>query len=238
MRATNWEFTNRAIVFGLVLGLGFPLYSVDPQNAAAAVANWLAAQIHGDPDRIARCLFGFAALLVILAALIRTWASAYLQAAIVYASDVKSESLVADGPYRYVRNPLYFANISLAVGMGAMMSRLGFLLAVIAMVIFCYRLILREEAALQASQGGRYADYRKAVPRLCPALWPRISSAGRPAQWADGFKAEFWYWGFAAGLVVFAITLKTKLFFFIVAASIFVFWASSLLLQKKSPSQA
>jgi hypothetical protein len=36
--------------------------------------------------------------------------------------------------------------------MGAMMSRLGVFVAVIAMVVFCYRLILREEAELKASQ--------------------------------------------------------------------------------------
>jgi hypothetical protein len=156
----------------------------------------------------------------------------------VYAAEIKTDSLVADGPYRLVRNPLYFANVLMVIGIGAMMSRLGFFVAVVAMLVFCYRLILREEAELQASQGEQYEAYRKTVPRFWPALWPRIASAGRQARWADGFKAESWYWGFAAALVVFVITLKLTLFFGILAASLVLFWVSSLVLQKKSNSQA
>jgi hypothetical protein len=121
---------------------------------------------------------------------------------------------------------------------GSMMSRLGFFVAVVAMLAFCYRLIGREEAELQASQGERYKDYRSAVPRLWPALQPRIASAGRQAKWADGFKAESWYWGFAAALVVFVITLKVWLFFAILGASLVLFWISSVVLQKDSNSQA
>ncbi|HEX2715284.1 MAG TPA: isoprenylcysteine carboxylmethyltransferase family protein, partial [Candidatus Acidoferrales bacterium] len=79
-----------------------------------------------DPDPLARLLFAFAAFLLVVAALIRTWASSYLHAGVVYAAEVKTESLVADGPYRRVRNPLYFANVLMAIGMGALMSRAGF----------------------------------------------------------------------------------------------------------------
>ena len=74
--------------------------------------------------------------MLVLAALIRTWASAYLHAGVVYAPEVKTESLVADGPYRRVRNPFYFANVLIAIGMGAMMSRIGFFVAVVAMLVF------------------------------------------------------------------------------------------------------
>lgn len=50
-------------------------------------------------DFWARVLFFAAALLLALAAMLRTWASAYLKSQIVYASDVKSASLAAGGPY-------------------------------------------------------------------------------------------------------------------------------------------
>jgi protein-S-isoprenylcysteine O-methyltransferase Ste14 len=237
MKATNWEFTNRAMVFGLIFGFTFPLYALDHQNSTAALANWLGTRLQMDADFVARLLFAFAAFLLVVAAVIRTWASSYLQASVVYAAEVKSESLVADGPYRRVRNPLYFANVLMIVAMGAMMSRLGFLVAVIAMLVFCYRLILREEAELHASQGQPYDAYCKAVPRLWPSLWPRVASAGRQANWAEGIKAESWYWGFAAALIAYAVTLKLKLFFAILAASLVLFWVSSGALQKKSNSQ-
>ena len=191
-----------------------------------------------DADLVAHLLFAFAGFLLVVAALIRTWASSYLQATVVYAAEVKTESLVADGPYRRVRNPLYFANVLLAIGMGAMMSRTGFFVALAAMVLFCYRLILREEAELQASQGEQYERYCNAVPRFWPSLRPRIASAGRQAKWTEGFKAESWYWGFAAAVVAFAITLSLKLFFVILGTSLALFWVSSIVLEKKSNSQA
>ena len=238
MRATNWEFRNRALLFGLVFAVSFPLYLVDHQNSTGALASWVASGLPSRADLVARFLLAFAAVLLLVAALLRTWASAYLRAGVVYASEVKTASLVADGPYRQVRNPLYFANVLMVIAVGAMMSRLGFFVAVVAMLLFCYRLILREEAELQAVQGEQYQGYRKAVPRLWPALRPRIASAGHQARWADGFKAESWYWGFASALVAFAITLRLTLFFAILTASLALFWVSSIVLQKKSNSQA
>lgn len=232
MQASNWEFQNRALVFGLIFACSFALYSWDHQNSVAALANWVSARLAIHADLLARVLFALATLLLMIAAFIRTWASSYLQAAIVYARDVKTESLVADGPYRHMRNPLYFANVFLALGLGAMMSRAGFCLALIAMLVFCYRLIFREEANLEASQGKQYELYRNAVPRLWPAFAPRVPSAGRRVQWADGFKAEFWCWGLAVSVAAFTITLNSIAFFVILGISLAVFWFSSSLLRK------
>jgi protein-S-isoprenylcysteine O-methyltransferase Ste14 len=233
MKATNWEFTNRATVFGLIFAVSFPLYAIDHQNSTSALADWLGPKLNLDADLTARILFACAALLLVIAALIRTWASAYLQASVVYAAEVKSASLVADGPYRRVRNPLYFANVLMIVAMGAMMSRLGFVVAVVVMLVFCYRLIFREESELRASQGEGYEAYCKAVPRLWPSPWPRVASAGRQADWSAGFKAEGWYWGMAASLIAFAITLKLWLFFVILGASLGAFWVSTAGVRKE-----
>ena len=237
MKATNWEFQNRALIFGLVFAISFPLYAFDPQNSTAVVGSWLGEKLRIEGDLVIRVLFALAAVVMIAAAFIRTWASAYLHAGVVYASEVKTASLVADGPYRRVRNPLYFANILMAIAMGAMMSRSGFIVAVLVMTVFCCRLILREEAELQATQGERYQQYRELVPRLWPSLRARVASSGAQSRWKDGFMAEGWYWGFALSLVVFAITLKIKLFFWILGASVALFWVSSIVLQKKSDSQ-
>jgi protein-S-isoprenylcysteine O-methyltransferase Ste14 len=234
MRATHWEFKNRAMVFGLIFGLSFSAYFLDPQNSAAALANWLGAASRIDSNLLARFLFALAACLLATAALIRTWASSYLHSSVVYAAEVKTASLVADGPYRRVRNPLYFANVLMALGMGALMTRIGFFVAIVAMVVFCYRLILREEGELQASQGEQYTRYHDSVPRLLPALLPRIASAGGHANWSAGFQAEFWCWGFAIAVAAFAITLNTTAFFVILAASVVVLWLSTLLIQRKS----
>jgi protein-S-isoprenylcysteine O-methyltransferase Ste14 len=233
MKATGREFANRAVIFGLVIGAPFALYSLDHENATARVANWLGPKLDVDADLLARVLFAFAALVLAVAALIRTWASSYLNAGVVYASEVKTASLVADGPYRRVRNPLYLANILMAIAMGAMMSRTGLAVCVAAMIVFCYRLIFREETELSASQGERYDAYCSLVPRLWPALRPRVPSTAQPPAWTAGFKAESWYWGFAAALLGFAITLKLEVFFIVTAVSVGSFWILSAMRERK-----
>jgi protein-S-isoprenylcysteine O-methyltransferase Ste14 len=233
MRATTWEFKNRALIFGLIFGLGFSGYVLDPQNSAAALANWLGGPLKMDPNLVARLLFVIAACLLVAAAITRTWASSYLQSSVVYAGAVQTASLVADGPYRYVRNPLYFANVLLALGMGAMMSRAGFLLVNIAMLVFCYRLIFREESELQTAQGDLYTRYRCVVPRLWPAIHPRAGSAGRQSRWTEGFKSEFWCWGFAISVAAFAVTLSLPTFFVILSASILLLWVFTSKIEKR-----
>jgi protein-S-isoprenylcysteine O-methyltransferase Ste14 len=238
MKASNWEFNNRALIFGLVFAVAFPLYALDHQNSTQALATWLAPHLHINADKLIRFGFAFAAVLLICAAFLRTWASSYLHSDVVYAAEVKSESLVADGPYRHVRNPLYLANILMAIAMGSIMSRLGLLAAVIFMWLFCYRLILREEAELRSTLNDSYLKYCDAVPRLLPALQERVASSRQRPRWSQGIAAESWYWGFASSLVAFAVTLKLKLFFIVLAASLALFWLISTLLQKKSKSQA
>jgi protein-S-isoprenylcysteine O-methyltransferase Ste14 len=220
VRATRWEFENRAVIIGVLFAVAFGLSSIDRRNAAVALGQFVAARFGGDADRATRAIFFGGAAVAALAAFTRTWASAYLSSDVVYADQVKTASLVADGPYRFVRNPLYLANVLLAIGIGVMASRAGFVVLNALMLIFSYRLIFREETALAAAQGGGYAAYRARVPRLFPSLAPRIPSAGRPARWANGFTAELWYWGFALAVAVFAATLSVPLFFVILAASV------------------
>jgi protein-S-isoprenylcysteine O-methyltransferase Ste14 len=236
MRATSWEFKYRALIFGLIFGAGFAAYTLDRHNSAAALSGAAGAMWGIESNLIIRVLFGLAALLVIAAALVRTWASSYLQASVVYAAKIKTESLVGDGPYRHVRNPLYLGNMLLVIGLAAFMNWAGAVVAVAAMLIFCYRLIQREESELEATQGERYERYRSAVPCLWPALRPRVASGGRHPNWLEGFKAEFWMWGYGAATVVLAATLNARLFFVILGASIGLVWLTSWLLGSRRGS--
>ena len=119
-----------------------------------------------------------------IAAFLRTWATAYLRTEVVHDASQHSEALVADGPYRYVRNPLYLANLPLIAGVGFMASRLGWFVMVAGMWLFCYRLILREEDGLRATQGESYRAYLNAVPRLWPALRPRVPAGAGEPRWS------------------------------------------------------
>jgi protein-S-isoprenylcysteine O-methyltransferase Ste14 len=233
MRATDWEFKNRAAIFGCIFGFSFFLFSADHVNATSWLATKLAPATGTDEVLVERTLFSIAALLVVAAAVVRTWGSGYLRSEVVYASEIKTATLVADGPYRYVRNPLYFGNVLMGLGMGAMASRTGFIVLQVLILVFCYRLIFREEAELRAAQGEQYDAFKKAVPRLCPALTPRIPDAAGKANWAAGFKAEGWVWGLALAVALFAITLQQKVFLVVLAASLGVFFVVAIARRKK-----
>jgi steroid 5-alpha reductase family enzyme len=139
------------------------------------------------------------------------------------AGRVQTSRLVADGPYRYVRNPLYFGNILLAIGFGMMASRVGCPILIVGMLVFVCRLILREEAGIAASQGDAYRAYCAAVPRLLPTLRPRLPSASGVPNWTDGFLGEAFMWVMAASLVAFAFSLKQKIFFWVLGGSFVVY---------------
>ena len=71
MKATNWEFKNRALVFGLIFTVAFLLYALDHENSTVVLTNWLGTRYGLDADSLARCVFAGAACLLILMALIR-----------------------------------------------------------------------------------------------------------------------------------------------------------------------
>src|SRR5262245_65755576 len=115
-------------------------------------------------------IFFIGAPLIFLSAAIRTWGAAYLRTSVVHDTAQHSEALVADGPFRYTRNPLYLANIPMAAGIGVLASLSGFIFLVLANWFFVYRLIFREEDALRQTQGESY----RASCRSFPGYWPSI----------------------------------------------------------------
>jgi len=212
-RATDFEFRNRFWLIGAIFGWGFFCYAFDHANAAEALA-----RLTPNEDGAVRIIFAVGAAITVLAALVRSWATAYLQSEVVHDAAIHSERLVADGPYRRVRNPLYFGNVLLALGMGLLASRTGYAVIVIGMTAFCLRLIRREEAELQQSQGESYRRYCAAVPRLLPALSARVPSGGGVPNWRDAAAGESFIWGFALGMVVFAVTLSQLWLWILIAA--------------------
>jgi protein-S-isoprenylcysteine O-methyltransferase Ste14 len=241
MRATQFEFKYRFWIFGLIFFLGFSLYSVDHVNAGEAILHLFVPAL--DPNSAQgnnwmRLIFGIATLFIAGAAMYRIWATAWLQTEVVHDMRQHSDRIVADGPYRHSRNPLYFANLFLALGCGFMASRLGLLFMVLAMTLFDHRLILREEASLRESQGDEYLRYLAAVPRLFPSLRPRLEPSGVRPRWGQAFLGESMFWMFALGSLFFAITLNMKVAAPLFALSYFVYFAAVYVAKKRAVRRA
>jgi isoprenylcysteine carboxyl methyltransferase (ICMT) family protein YpbQ len=235
MQASDFEFRNRFFFIGLLFGLAFFCYSIDPINAATALVSAIIGRdlnLESAPDRHSlQLLLAFATLLVAASAAIRTWATAYLQTDVVHDPSLHTEGVVADGPYRHVRNPLYFANVLLSIGMGLLASRLGFAVLVLGMLLVTYRLIGREEEQLAAAQEERYSAYRNAVPRLWPSFSPRLPSGPTRPRWAQAWLGEAFFWGFASAVGGFAITLRPRYLYLITGASLAFYVVLMLILK-------
>lgn len=80
--------------------------------------------------------------------------------------DKASDHLVMDGPFSFTRNPIYFGNTLLMIGIGMVSSSLWFIaLALIAAFATQKLAIEREERHLQSRFGKKYLDYTKRVRR-------------------------------------------------------------------------
>ena len=95
---------------------------------------------------------------------LRIWASLYI-------GGHKNQTVVHQGPYGIVRNPLYLGNFLTVIGVVTLSGSLllaGLALPVIAIVIWLT--IASEEDNLDRKFGTAYAAYRAEVPRFVPRI--------------------------------------------------------------------
>lgn len=80
---------------------------------------------------------------------------------------------VTDGPFRYVRNPIYLAGITLLLGVGLLYAPwrtvdLG--LPLLLLLYFHVAVVRVEEPDLRRRYGSKYQEYCDRVPRWLPQL--------------------------------------------------------------------
>jgi protein-S-isoprenylcysteine O-methyltransferase Ste14 len=235
MRSTEFEFRYRFWFICLVYFVGFGLYRFDHLNVTEALVAWLFRRSDPHLDSLAarhvmQGSFVLSAALVTAAAWIRTWAGAYLRTDVVHDGELHTEKLVADGPYRHVRNPLYLGGLLVAAGLAMLASRAGAVVIILGESLIMMRLIGREEAALGQVQGEAYHAFARAVPRLWPSLRPRLPSSGLQPRWAPAFLSEAWLWTFAANGFLFAWKLDGHLYWTILWVSGAAYFAMRMVL--------
>jgi len=116
--------------------------------------------------------FWIAVPVVVIGEAIRMWSHGYLR---------KARELATNGPYAYVRNPLYIGNYLIGLGFCliiwhpilGLVFTLGFFLV--------YWVTVRgEEQRLAFNFGDAYGDYLKNVPRFFPRLVPYKKQGNAP----------------------------------------------------------
>lgn len=140
-------------------------------------------------------------LCAIAAAGLRTWASAYMGPSIVQDTTLHGDVMVAAGPYRFVRNPLYLGLFVHVLALALLMPPSGALFAVVAIALFELRLIAVEEGFLTRTLGEPYRAYCARVPRLWPALTSRVPASPLRTAWPIAMLSEIYFWGVAIAFV-------------------------------------
>ncbi len=198
MKATQFEFRFRLIIILLLYTLGFwaPWTWTAFRYAPAATTAWLAIPTLLDRwgwmrlDQASLLVTWLAILSGLAGAALRLWGTAYLSASVVHSGAMHGDQVMASGPYRYVRNPLYLGSYLLGLSIAILMPPSGAAVFAVLLGVFYFRLILGEEAFLANQSGEAYLTYKKQVPRLVPRLRPRIPSATAHPQWLTSLVAE------------------------------------------------
>jgi protein-S-isoprenylcysteine O-methyltransferase Ste14 len=218
MQASAFEYKHRYLVHGVIYTLCFATPWPDYHGAVAGSTHiqiWNFVRNGSAWFRISDALtrpmyqhFAFAwntVLVVMIAfaalgAALRVWGAAYLGATTVQRGGMVGDHIVADGPYRYVRNPLYLGTILHTIALALLMRPDAAVLCVALITLVQWRLIGREEPYLRERLGEAYSEYRTEVPRLVPALRARTAPARTRPRWQQGFLSEIYMVGVAITL--------------------------------------
>lgn len=144
-------------------------------------------------------------------AVARIWGAAYLHAAIVYDDHMHADRIVADGPFRRMRNPLYLGTLLHLLALAILMSPSGAVFAIVTVLIFQSLLVAGEERLLLTQRGEQYAAYMKRVPRWIPSLRPKIPSSGTRPRWGPALLGELYFSAVAAIFLVLAWRYNAQL---------------------------
>jgi protein-S-isoprenylcysteine O-methyltransferase Ste14 len=197
MKATQFEFRFRLLIILLLYLVGFwaPWTWTQYHYGPLATTAWLAIPTLLDRwgwmrlDVASLVVTWLAIVLGLAGAAVRVLGTAYLSAAVVHSSAMHGEHVVASGPYRYVRNPLYLGSWMLGLSIAILMPPSGAAVFAVLLGVFYFRLILGEEAFLVGQAGASYLEYKRQVPRLIPRLRARIPQAAQP-EWGMSLLAE------------------------------------------------
>jgi protein-S-isoprenylcysteine O-methyltransferase Ste14 len=121
-------------------------------------------------------LWGIGTALAILGLGIRLWASGVV---------VKNEVLATNGPYGFVRHPLYVGNILLGLGFAVACGLWWSYLALAVLLLFFYPATIRyEDRKLHRLFGKDWEEWSSTTRALIPRLHPYGTSGGERAGWS------------------------------------------------------
>jgi protein-S-isoprenylcysteine O-methyltransferase Ste14 len=215
--ATPVLFRFRVVIFTALYLVGFNVpwsryFHFGTESTTWIGASWLL-------ERAGLMNLAYATIFVTICALafsiagawLRIWATAYIGAGVMGDKSLRADHVVASGPYRYLRNPLYLGNMFTCLAVCILMPPAGALFFLAGCALLTFGLVAAEGPHLAQQLGAAYADYRARVPSFLPAMRAHVPAAQVRPQWAQSLAAESFHMGFAACLLVFAWQYNVEL---------------------------
>jgi protein-S-isoprenylcysteine O-methyltransferase Ste14 len=208
MKATALEYRFRFAIHGILFGLAFASPALQ-RFGFTPKSTWLVlSTIFARQQWLSFTTASFAILIDMLiftglGAWLRIWGSAYIGASVVQSGAMHGSTMLADGPYRHTRNPLYLGTLLHVFGLAMLLPPSGAVFLVATIWIFQYRLALAEEPFLLAQFGQPYQDYRARVRRFLPMLAPQVPAAGAHPHWLLALLGEIYFPGVFITLAIF-----------------------------------
>jgi len=168
----------------VVAVLGSALVLLIGPGTVAGLVPWVISrwEVHGSPVGVSPARVVGAGLVVMgIAVLLESFARFALQGGGTPSPVLPARHLVVTGCYRYVRNPMYLAVVSVVLGEGAIIGNARLLVyGALAWLGFHVFVLAYEEPKLRKTFGAEYAGYCARVPRWRPHLrpWSRRAKRG------------------------------------------------------------
>ena len=110
-------------------------------------------------------------ILIIVSLALRLWAFRVFRSWRLFVQVDQGHSLVTNGPYAWVRHPLYLSMLLLYAGSFLLIPRLGFMFQMLALILaYIFRINVEEEILVCAFKD-EYKDYMQKTFRLIPWVY-------------------------------------------------------------------
>ncbi len=203
-------FRFRVVIFTLLYVLGFyapwqPYLSKGPVSTTwITLSAMLARTGLLDYARSTATVTVAVIVCALAGATFRIWATAYIGVGVMNDKSLRADHIVASGPYRYLRNPLYLGNLLTCAAVSILMPPSGAIIFLVGCLLLTIALVAAEGPHLARQLGAAYDVYRSRVPGFVPAIRAHVPPAPVKPRWGQALAAESFHAGFALCLLVFA----------------------------------
>ncbi len=83
----------------------------------------------------------------------------------------QDDQMVTEGPYAFIRHPMYAAALSISLGLSLALQSLGFLCVFVVYLALMFGLIPLEERELERAYGAPYTLYQQRTRMLVPGIY-------------------------------------------------------------------